>query len=143
MNDTTTTASFVGSIASLVGFWAALALIAGIAFIVIRSSFRRDHDGLIPENGISGILMVIAAPLLAAVMIGTTSGTLWPDLAGTGQPSSRIPELAERISRSDFMIYAITAVVIIWVYAFCSSLIAILLRRRQRGVIYNSPPTPA
>ncbi|WP_396909922.1 hypothetical protein [Mycolicibacterium sp.] len=139
MNDTTTTTSFVGSIASPVGFWAALVVIAVIAFTAFTNSFRRDGDGLVHDNAGHGIVTLIAAPLLAVLMIGVTSGVSLPDFVETGAITNRLPELAQRIHDSRYTILAITAVSVLWAGALCSSLYAILLRRRQQRGSDNSP----
>ena len=122
---------------SLAGFWVALALIVFASAAVVRNTLRRDSDGLIPADAVTGIGIMIVAPLVAGVLIAITSGgiltaTVNGHHAAVGS-TNVIPQLAQRVADSSLLSYAIAGVSLLWWYALLSALVATVMRHRQQN----------
>jgi hypothetical protein len=85
----------------LVGFWAALAVVALGAVMVIRNTFDRDRNGLIPPDAPRGISLLIVAPAVAAMVVGVSSGGIFTTHdTGYSNQANLIPELMQRMASS-------------------------------------------
>lgn len=113
------------TVVSLAGFWAALALIAFASIAVVRNTLRRDRDGHISADAVTGVGILIVAPIVAGVLITITSGGILT--------ANVIPQLAQRVVDSSLLSYAIAGVSLLWWYALLSALVATVMRHRQQN----------
>lgn len=126
----------LSSAVSLFGLWAALVLIGFSAISVIRNMQRRDSDGLVTADPITAFVILIVSPIVAGSVILVTSGNMliegadtYGDAGGWTEPA---PTPAQHLADSSVLTLLVVGVVLLWLYALLSTLVATVIRYRQQ-----------